>query len=108
MNRRERQLYGRHVLLAEIGIEGQEALLRSRFDVPVGRAGDVASDYLLRAGLQRGGDMIEVPHMDAPDHLRGAADALAGGLAATRRIAATVGPDWVGFPIVDFQGPSDE
>ena len=50
--------YSRHILLPEIGVEGQERLLASRaLVIGAGRLGSPLSRYLARAG---GGDRTPV------------------------------------------------
>lgn len=52
-----RLLYARHLLLPEIGVEGQVRLSAARFVIPEdadARASTVAREYLERAGLRPG------------------------------------------------------
>jgi len=100
---RQRGLYARHLLLAEIGEQGQERLCATR--VTLSAAGDpeaarVAQEYLERAGVTvgRGGEPIEIPTTRRVARLAGgdaalhdAAAAVAGAHAAVEAIKHIVG-----------------
>lgn len=98
---RQRTLYARHLLLPEIGKEGQEALCAAR--VRAGADADahalsVARDYLERAGVQVGeteGVALELPSASdlgrIDPALRDAIAAVAGAFAAVEAIKSIVG-----------------
>jgi hypothetical protein len=103
----QRQLYARHLLLAEIGEQGQERLCASRVAHAAGdaRARVVARDYLERAGLcvddastaEPASLQVPLPTQDgvralaARPELEEAAAALAGAFAAVETIKAALG-----------------
>ena len=101
---RQRTLYARHLLLAEIGTEEQAALCAATVHAPPGadtRATAVAREYLVRAGVTFSDEPrgVEAPVPSAtevdllagtPD-LREAAAALAGAFAAVEAIKRITG-----------------
>lgn len=100
----ERVRYARHLLLPELGLDGQARLCAASYRVSGDEAAArVAVDYLGRAGLARGRDgdggavSVAVPAADAIDGLAGrpelreAAAALAGAFAAVEAIKVVAG-----------------
>ena len=98
----DRKRFARHVLLTEIGVAGQERLLKSAVSVPEAadaRAAEVAADYLTRAGLRvdAAGAAVAVPGAEAlrvvagRDELHEAAAALSGAFAAVEAIKRALG-----------------
>lgn len=70
LSAQERQRYARHLLLTEVGPEGQALLCAARFAVPPGadpRAAAVARTYLERAGVHEGAGGRPVPLPDAAE-----------------------------------------
>ncbi len=89
-------LHAKHRLLPEIGPRGQEALCLATFRAEPGEPTHaVAADLLTRAGLTAAGDGLPLdvpgPSQSADPALEEARIALAGALAATERVRATVG-----------------
>lgn len=98
----QRVRHARHLLLAEIGEQGQAALCATQLRPAVGadpRAAEVAADYLARAGVTvaPGAATLPVPSAAEVAALAGdpalleAAAALAGAFAAVEAIKATTG-----------------
>ncbi len=71
----QKQRYLRHILLPEIGYEGQAALCAATFERDGTYAGGVAARYLVRAGLV-GSDTLTDQTGDPADAIRGAFDAV--------------------------------
>lgn len=96
-----RRAFARHLLLPEIGSQGQERLCAAHFRIEEGadpRAAEVARDYLERAGVREGADgwVVSLPAAGAlaPEldgGLEHAAPAVAGAFAAVETIKAIVG-----------------
>ncbi len=76
----QRTRYARHLLLAELGEEGQERLCAARVRLRGGadaRASAAAGDYLARAGVTVAEDGVELAALPASDDVaRLAGDAL--------------------------------
>lgn len=93
MTRDERQRYARQVQLTEIGPAGQALLMATRVSVPAGPAGEVAADYLARAGVGIDPDAptLILPDVTAAGPASIAADALRGSFAAVEAIVDALG-----------------
>ena len=99
LDARQRQRFARHLLLPELGKQGQAELCASSVRAPEGPAGAVASDYLTRAGVQCGDEGAAVPVADGQvlaqlagdPSLEHAAAALAGAFAAVEAIKGITG-----------------
>ncbi|NOY91406.1 MAG: hypothetical protein GXP55_09355 [Deltaproteobacteria bacterium] len=83
----ERQRFARQLLLHEIGADGQLRLLGARFDAPSTRAGAIAADYLVRAGLRPGSALEAALALSLPSEEGDpVADALCGAFAAVEAL----------------------
>lgn len=118
----QRVLHARHLLLADIGEQGQSALCAARLAMPDradARASEVAADYLRRAGVQVGppdepvhagqrptpavANAAEVRQLAGDPAQYEAAAALAGAFAAVEAIKAAVGAGTPGTLPRDFE-----
>jgi hypothetical protein len=106
LSARERTLYARHLLLAEVGSEGQERLLSCRVRASEGQDAQAVAtglSYLSRAGVEiraeaddtaalsfAPGTDAEVEALAGRPELRAAASALRGAFAAVEIIKETV------------------
>lgn len=75
MTPEQRRLYVRHILLPEIGKEGQARLCDAHFEATEDYAGAIRARYLHRAGLQ-GNDVLEDQRGDPSEAVRGAFEAV--------------------------------
>ena len=80
-------------MLAEIGPEGQATINAMTFTVPSGRAGDIAAEYLERAGArtQKGSTMIPIATHSSPPQTRIAVDTIHGILGALEALRRELG-----------------
>lgn len=115
----ERVRYARHLLLAEIGPEGQARLCAASYRVEGdSSAARVAVDYIERAGVgcaaegSVGDVALSVPSSEAVDALAGrpelreAAAALAGALAAVEAVKTITAAGRRGAPLDFTLGPA--
>ena len=75
MTPEQKRLYVRHILLPEIGQEGQARLCAASFQSARDYAGAVRARYLARAGL-RGDDTLEAQGGEPSEAVRGAFEAV--------------------------------
>ncbi len=105
----QQRRYARHICLTEIGANGQDALLAQRVSLPESahpKAGEIALEYLTRAGVKSGAGGLELVRVGLGDvqelatasSLECAAAHLAGALAAVEAIKHTL---QIGVPITD-------
>ena len=89
----EAHRFARHLVLAEVGPEGQAKLNALALDVPSGRGGDVAAEYLRRAGvyIEKGASVIPVSDTTGDDKDRIAVDTIHGTLAALEALRRGLG-----------------
>lgn len=85
--------FARHLVLAEIGPDGQEKINRMEFDVPAGRSGAVACDYMLRAGatMTDGSSVIPISETHGTAETRIALDTIHGALGALEALRRVLG-----------------
>lgn len=85
--------FARHLVLSEIGPEGQSKLNAMEFAVPTGRGGRIAAEYLRRAGAKAktGSTMIPISSSDSTPQTRVAIDTTHGILGALEALRRELG-----------------
>lgn len=85
--------FARHLVLAEIGPEGQAKLNAMEFTVPLGRGGEIAAEYLQRAGASAhdGSTVIPMSTTESSAQTRIAIDTLHGTLGALEALRRELG-----------------